>query len=61
MTREQKQDYTLRITQANRSEIIVIVYDIALSYIDAAIQAFDDGNMEDFGANSRYAGRCVAC
>ena len=59
MTREQKQDYTLKITQANRSELIVIVYDIALSYIDTAIQAYDEHNLEAFGANSRYAGKCV--
>jgi flagellar protein FliS len=59
MTSEQKQDYTLRITQANRSEIIVIVYDIALSYLDDAIKAYDEKNYEAFGANSRYAGKCV--
>ena len=59
MTKDQKQDYTLRITQANRSELIVIVYDIALSYIDTAIRAFDESNMEAFGANSRYACKCI--
>ena len=59
MTKEEKQDYTLRITQANRSELIVIVYDIALSYIDSAIRSYDENNLEAFGANSRYAGKCV--
>ena len=59
MTKEQKQDYTLRITQANRSGIIVLVYEIALSYIDSALEAYKRGDMEAFGANCRYANNCV--
>jgi flagellar protein FliS len=59
MTNEQKQEYTLRITRANRSELIVIIYDMALTYIDDAVKAFDKGDMESFGNNSRYAGKCI--
>lgn len=59
MTKEQIQDYTLRITHANRSELIVIVYDLALNYLDLAIKAYDKGQQEVFSANSRYANKCI--
>lgn len=36
MTPEKKQEFTRRITQANRMGIIVITYEIALDYIDCA-------------------------
>jgi flagellar protein FliS len=59
MTKEEIQEYTLRITRANRSELIVIVYDLALGYIDEAIKAFDAGDHGSFCLNSRYANKCV--
>ena len=59
MTKEKKQEYTLRITRANRSQLIVIVYELALSYIDEAISAFDKGDTEAFKNNASYAGKCV--
>ena len=33
MTKEMKQNYTLRISQANKSELVVIVYEMLLTYI----------------------------
>ena len=59
MTKEQIQEYTLKITRANRSELIVIVYDLAIGYIESAIKAYDSHDMEAFSANSRYANKCV--
>ena len=41
MTRELKQQYTLRITRANKTELIVILYDMILSYIEEAKEAFE--------------------
>lgn len=41
MTKELKQQYTLRITQANKTELIVILYDMMLSYIDEAKEAHE--------------------
>lgn len=40
MTRELKQQYTFRITRANKTELIVILYDMILSYIEEAKEAF---------------------
>ena len=59
MTKEEIQEYTLRITRANRSEMIVIVYDLAINYLELAMKAYDKGEYEVFGANSRYANKCI--
>lgn len=39
MTRECKQQFTLRITQANKTELIVILYEMLLIYLDEAEEA----------------------
>ena len=59
MTKEQIQEYTLKITRANRSRLIVIVYELAINYIDDAVAAFDKQDMVNFKNNASYAGRCV--
>ena len=39
MTKERKQVYTRRITEANRTQLITIVYELAMEYMDEAIEA----------------------
>lgn len=39
MTTELKQEYTLRITQANKTQLITILYEMVLLYIDEAEEA----------------------
>lgn len=39
MTREKIQEYTRRISQANTTDMVVIIYDIALSYLDEASES----------------------
>ncbi len=41
MTDEKKQEFTRRISQANTTDMVVVIYDIALSYIDEAESAID--------------------
>ena len=36
-----KKDFTLRIAQANRSELTVIIYEICLAYLNEAIEGTD--------------------
>ena len=36
-----KKEFTLRITQANRSELIVIIYEMCLAYLKDAIEGTD--------------------
>lgn len=38
MTSEKKQEFTLRITQANKSELVVILYDMFQAYLEDAEQ-----------------------
>lgn len=42
MTKEQKQEFTRRISQANKSEMIVVLYDIFLAYIQDSLDMRDD-------------------
>lgn len=51
-----KKDFTLRITQANRTELTVIIFDMALAYLSEA-QTIQD--KEAFAAEIRRAGDCV--
>ena len=48
MTKELKQQFTLRITQANKSELIVILYDMLLAYVEDAKEAYAEENRAAF-------------
>ena len=41
MTKELKQEFTLRITQANKTQLITILYEMVLLYIEEAKEALD--------------------
>ncbi len=45
MTKECKQQFTLRITQANKTEMIVILYEMALTYLSDAEEALENGEI----------------
>ena len=55
MTKSEINAYTLRISQASKSELIVIMYDMAVKYIDDAKAAIDSGNTEEFRINIKRA------
>ena len=44
MTRELKQQYTLRISQANKTQMVVILYEMLLIYVEEAMQAHEQGD-----------------
>ncbi len=44
MTKECKQQFTLRITQANATELVVILYEMLLCYLDEAEDATRSGD-----------------
>lgn len=60
MTKEKISEYTLRISQANKSELIVILYDMALTYIDDAEAAVRENNHEGLKENCKNAGKVVS-
>ncbi len=37
MTKELKQQYTLKITQANKTQLVVILYEMLLIYLEEAV------------------------
>jgi len=59
MTDETKKKYTLRIAEANKSEIIVIVFELAEIYIEDAVESYYDGDMEAYAANCKKAVKCI--
>ncbi len=55
MTNEQKQDFTLRITQANRSGLVLIKFEILFTYFDDISKAFQNHEWEKFKSSVRHA------
>lgn len=55
MTKEQKQEFTLRISQANKSGLVVILYDIFLAYLQDALDAVAEKNTEQYHVSVKKA------
>lgn len=60
MTKETKQIFTRRITQANRTQLIVILYDMVLAYIKDAADAYDIGCKQEFKKDLQCARNCIS-
>lgn len=43
MTKELKQEYTLRITQANKTQLAVILYEMTITYLEEASRLMTRG------------------
>jgi flagellar protein FliS len=48
MSSEKKQEYTLKITQANKTQLIVILYEMTLTYMSEAKEAHEANNRKEF-------------
>lgn len=59
MTDSQKQEFTLRISQANKTEIIVILYEMVLVYIEEAKEADKAGDKIAFKDATRKIRGCI--
>ena len=59
MTRELKQQYTLRISQANKTQMVVILYEMLLIYIEEARMAHGQEDRAGFKEGIRKARGCV--
>lgn len=55
MKRDLIQDFTLRISNANRSELVVIKFDMFEEYVSSALTALDDGNVDLWKTEIRHA------
>ncbi len=59
MNDELKQQYKLRITSANKTQLVVILYEMFLQYMEEAKEAYKKENVKDFKDAIRYARGCV--
>lgn len=59
MTRENKQMFVRRITQANSSQLVVIVYEMFLVYLEDAKKAYAAGNKAEFARSLELARGCA--
>ncbi len=59
MTRELKQEYTLRITQANKTQLITILYEMVLLYVDEAQAALEVGERMEYKSAVRKIRGCI--
>lgn len=55
MTKEQIKDFTLRTTQANRSGLVVIKFEILFAYLDDVCTAFQEDERDAFKNGVRHA------
>lgn len=55
MIKERLQEFTVRITQANRSELIVIMYDIMKADIEYAKELLSIGDFKGYDKECRHA------
>ena len=59
MTKECKQQFTLRITQANPTQLVVILYEMLLCYLDEAKEALEIQDKTAFTEATRKARGCI--
>lgn len=60
MDKQKMQQYTARITQANRTELTVIVFELAIEHIDSALEAYKAGDAGALEADTKKAMRYVS-
>ncbi len=59
MTLEKKQEYTLKITQANKTQMITILYEMVTDYLDEAIDLIAVGQKSDADRALMCAQNCI--
>lgn len=51
MTSQEINDYGVKISQANKTELIVIMYEMAIKYIDDGLESLSNNNVEEYRLN----------
>lgn len=59
MTKELKQEFTLRITQANKTQLITILYEMVLLYLEEAEEALKKEDKSDYKNAVRKIRDCM--
>ena len=59
MTDELKKEFTLKITRANATELVVILYDMILVYIKEAGEFWEEKNKDGYLQSLRKIRNCI--
>ena len=59
MNKETKQEFTLRITRANKTQLVVILYDMVLEYLKDSLECFERQDYKEFKWNIDRAKDCI--
>lgn len=59
MKKEKKQEFTLRITRANKTQMVVILYDMVLVYLQDCLESFDKEDYKEYKWNIERAKDCI--
>lgn len=59
MTKEEKNAFSYRIMQASPTQLVVILYEMAECYVKQAISNAEAGNIDEFRADLKNAGRVI--
>jgi flagellar secretion chaperone FliS len=59
MKKEKISDFTLRISQSNRSQLVVVIYDMTTEYLKEALESYNLGNVEEFVESTKRAKACI--
>jgi len=59
MTGEEKKSFSVRVSQASKTELVVIMYEIAVKYIEDALKCHEGGDFNLYRENLSMARRTV--
>jgi flagellar protein FliS len=59
MKKDKILDFTLRVSQSNRSELVVVLYEMILEYINDARECYELENVDGFIEGTKKARACV--
>jgi len=59
MKKEKKQEFTFRITRANKTQMVVILYDMVLTYLQDALEELANKNSKEFKWNIERSKDCL--
>ena len=59
MKKEKKQEFTLRISKANKTGLVVILYDMVLEYLKDSLECFERQDYKEFKWNIDRAKDCI--
>lgn len=59
MKKEKISDFTLRITQSNKTQLLLVVYEMTLEYLNEALECYQEEQLDQFVEATKKARACV--